>query len=330
MSAKEIYREFSRIEPTLPIFSRDWWLDATAGPEGWDAAVVKKGSRIVAAMPYVSRRRFGLRVLSQPPLTPKLGPWFAPVEGKPAKKLGTEKDFMQALIDQMPRFDYFTQNWDCSRTNWLPFLWNGFQQTTCYTYVLPDLGDLDRIWSAFDNPTRAECNKASTRYRLEIRDDLPLEDFLALNRLTFERQGVQVPYSDDYVRRIDAACAERDCRKFLIAVDPEGRQHAGNYFVWDGCSAYGMMNGADPALRNSGATSLCMWAVIRHAAGVTRQFDFAGSMMEPIERFIRGFGAVQVPYFNIRKTPSRLLRIERGLRNAFGKELRKAATSLKT
>ena len=31
-------------------------------------------------------------------------------------------------------------------------------------------------------------------------------------------------------------------------------------------------------------------------AGVTRRFDFEGSMLQPVERFFRAFGARQVQY----------------------------------
>ena len=69
----------------------------------------------------------------------------------------------------------------------------------------------------------------------------------------------------------------------------------------------------DPELRSSGATSLCMWEAIAHATSVTTRFDFEGSMIESIERFFRGFGAEQTPYFHITKTPSRLFRARQAL-----------------
>lgn len=308
MDAVEIYREFSNNDPSIPLFSRAWWLDAAAGAGKWNVALVQKDGQVMAAMPYVVYRRFGMTVISHPPLTPRLGPWFRDMPGKPATKLAREKEAMQAMIDQLPDFDHFIQSWHYGRTNWLPFSWNGFQQTTRYTYLLTDLSDTKKLWADFDNTTRANCKKAEERFKLQIRDDLPIDDFLALNRMTYARQGMDVPYSDAYVRRLDAACVERGCRKLYIAVDPEGRHHAGNYVVWDENSAYGLMNAGDPALRNSGATTLCLWIGIKHAATVTKRFDFAGSMLEQIERFVRGFGPVQVPYFSIRKTPSRLLR----------------------
>ena len=85
-SPKDTYRRFCAREPSLPLFSRDWWLDAAAGPDGWDVAVVKKGSEVLAAMPYVIRGRYGMKIVTQPALTPVLGPWLRPTGGRPAAR----------------------------------------------------------------------------------------------------------------------------------------------------------------------------------------------------------------------------------------------------
>jgi hypothetical protein len=311
--AKRIYRTFSCNEPTVPIFSRSWWLDATAGPEQWQVSLITRAEQVIAAMPYTLQQRYGMKVISQPMLTQKLGPWFRSGEGKVSTKLTNEQNLMQELIDQLPAFDHFMQNWHYECTNWLPFCWNGFEQTTRYTYVLEELAPLERVWSGFEHNIRNECRKAERRFGLVVKDDLPIDVFLALNRMTFSRQKMRMPYCESLVRSLDAACAERGCRKVFIAVDPKGRPHAGLYTVWDENSTYGLMTGSDPALRNSGAVSLCFWAAIRHAAAVSRRFDFGGSMLEPVERFFRNFGASQVRYFNITKTPSRLLRLRLSL-----------------
>jgi hypothetical protein len=313
MSGKNEYREFCREEIAIPLFSRDWWLDATVGEDGWDVAVVKNKGEIIASMPYVLRSRYGMTAVTQPPLTPMLGPWLRPRGARAAARISHEKETMQALIDQLPAFDHFSQTWHSSVQNWQPFYWNGFKQTTFYSYVLPDLSDTGKLWDGLDTKMRRSIKTARIGYHLQVRDDLPLDDLLVLNRLTFERQGLSPPYPDAFVRRLDAACVEHGCRKLLIAVDPDGVQHAGNYIVWDEHSAYGLMTAANPALRESDASSLCMWASIEHAAGVTRQYNFWGSMIEPIERYMRNFGGTQVPYFHLSKTRSRLLRLRQGL-----------------
>lgn|GEM_PF-4541022 len=70
------------------------------------------------------------------------------------------------------------------------------------------------------------------------------------------------------------------------------------------------------ALRTSGASSLLLWEAIRFALQVAERFDFEGSMFEPIERFFRGFGAVQKPYFQISKVDGKWLKLAYGLKEA--------------
>ncbi|WP_354687288.1 GNAT family N-acetyltransferase [Cupriavidus necator] len=305
-AAQRQYRQHCNTA-SIPLFSQAWWLDATAGPAHWGAAVVERGGQVVASLPYALRRMYGFSVIAQPGLAKMAGPWLAPMDGKPARVLGQQKELMDELIARLPRFDHFQQHWDPGQTNWLPFAWKGFRQTTKYTYVLDDLSDTEALWHGMQHNIRAEIRKAGSRHGLQVRDDLGIDEFLQLNRQVFTRQRMRLPYTDDYVRRLDAACAARGVRKIFIAVDKTGRRHAGVYLVWNGQVAYYLMGGSDPTLRTSGATSLCMWEAIRFASGVARTFDFEGSMLEPVERFFRAFGARQQPYFFIQKTPSRIL-----------------------
>ncbi len=295
-------------ELSIPLFSTSWWLDATAGEENWDVALVCSDKKIVASMPYMLKKRYGFSILTQPPLTQNLGPWLHNTEGKLAQQLGQQKQLMQTLIEQLPAFDYFSQNWVWMNTNWMPFYWNGFHQTTRYTYILHDLSDVKLLWDGLLANIRTDIKKASNRYGLKIRKNPTISDFLELNRKTFERQNLPPPYTDDFVRKLDTACVKNNARKIFIAEDEQGRPHAGVYIVWDQNNAYYLMGGGDPELRNSGATSLCIWEAIQFAATVTKRFDFEGSMIEPVEKFFRAFGGTQTPYFSVTKTPSRLLK----------------------
>jgi len=304
---KPAYRRLCEQEPSIPLFSQPWWLDAAAGPDNWNVALVEKGGLVLATLPYLAHRRAGFRIVTQPWLTLSLGPWLRPSTAKPPRRIAQQKELLQGLIAQLPPFDHFHQKWHYDQTNWLPFRWGGFQQTTSYSYVIPDLGDLRAVWDGFQENIRKEVRKASSRAQLCVRDDRPLDDLLRLQHLTFNRQGKPLPYPVALLRTIDAACASRGQRRLFIAEDVQGRAHASVYIVWDDNSAYYLLGGGDPALRTSGAASLCMWEAIRHAATVTKRFDFCGSMVEPIEHFVRAFGGLQCPYFSVSKTPSRML-----------------------
>lgn len=315
MTNKKTYFSLCSQESAIPLFSRPWWLDATVGPTGWDVALAVKGNEVAASLPYTLKRRLGHTVLGQPPLTQFLGPWFRKTEGKYANRLATEKDLSELLITNLPTFSHYQQNWSHLQRNWLPFYWKGFKQTTRYTYAIPDLSDLSLVWQGFLENIRTDIRKAKDRLKITVRTDLDIDDFLRLNRQVFERQGIRLPYSEEFVRRLDQACTERNARRIFVAEDPQGRRHAAVYIVWDQHSAYYLMGGGDPELRNSGATSLCMWEAINFASTVTRRFDFEGSMIESVERFFRAFGATQTPYFSVSKTPSRLIRTARFLRD---------------
>jgi len=295
-------------ESTNSIFQESWWLDAVA-PGCWSRVEVIREEKVIAFLPYVLKKQFGLRLIRMPPLTQTLGPWFRSSDSKYANQLAEQKDLMTELIDNLPPHDYFSQNFHFSITNWLPFYWKGFQQTTRYSYILKDLSDLDKIWNETSSNIKTDIRKARDRHLLKIRTDMDVERFLDINEMTYARQNRKVPYSRDLVKSIDAACEDRNIRKIFFAEDNNGIIHAAVYLVWDKNSAYYLMGGGDPALRNSGATSLVLWEAIQFAATVTKQFDFEGSMVESIERFFRAFGGQQIPYFNITRSAHLPMRI---------------------
>jgi len=104
--------------------------------------------------------------------------------------------------------------------------------------------------------------------------------------------------------RIDGAARQNAARRLLLAEDSQGRVHACEYIVYDGDCAISLLAGADPALRSSGAQALLKWDAIALAAGTSRRFDFSGSIIRGVELAMRGFGAVQTPYFHIWGRPA--------------------------
>jgi Acetyltransferase (GNAT) domain len=280
------------------VFEQPWWLESVA-PGRWSAAVARRGDDAVARLPFVQRRRAGLTAIVQPDLTQTLGPWIAPLEGKYARRLEIEKKLLGELIGMLPPVDLFRMNFTPALTNWLPFYWAGFEATVRYTYRLDDLTDLDRVRGDLQEHVRRGIRKAARV--VEVVHDHPLEPVLRLNAATFARQGRRPPYSDDLVRRLDAACAARGARRILAAVDARGRTHAVLYLVWDARTLYPIINARDCEVQAFGANALLYWEAIRFAATVSRAFDFEGSMLEPVEHFVRGFGGRQTAYFCVWK-----------------------------
>ena len=304
----EKYRTLCAQEPSIPLFSQAWWLDSVAGKDGWDVVLVEDGGEIVASMPFTIKRAYGFTIISQPILTQNLGPWLKSSDAKYSRKLSLQKKRIQELFVQLPTFDHFQQNWHSDITNWLPVYWLGFQQTTRYTYAITEISNIDTVWSNFDSSYRNKVKKASKI--VEVKVDLAIESFHKINALTFSRQNLSIPYSLDFLKKHDEILAQKKKRKILYAEDSDGKIHSALYLTWDANSSYVHMVGEDPDLRNSGAGILLIWEAIKYTAqslGLNK-FDFEGSMLETVEPVRRDCGGIQVPYFTITKTPSRVLK----------------------
>lgn len=305
MDNKSRYRALCAKNPDIPIFSRDWWLDITAGEDNWDVSVVLKNNEIIASLPYLKRKKYIFNSLEMPKLTPCLGVWIEyPSNQKYTTKLSYEKETFQALIDNLPDFHFFYQHFHWSVTNWMPFHWQGFIQSTDYTYLIENTQDLEQVFQNFRENIRREIRKAEKS--LTVIEEENIDAFCSTQKKTFDRQQMDNPYSPELIRKLDAACKEIGCRKIWVAIDGSGQIHSAIYVVWDSKAVYYLMGGGDPLLRTSGAASLLMWNAIKEASKQRKHFDFVGSMFEPIDRFFRGFGAVQMPYLKISKTNGRL------------------------
>jgi lipid II:glycine glycyltransferase (peptidoglycan interpeptide bridge formation enzyme) len=304
VQARVVESRRARSEPGAPtnadvipyahsLFDQPWWLDAVA-PGAWDAATVTNNGEIVGRLPYVRMQRFGFTILRQPLLTQFLGPWIKPGSGKAQTRLEREYEILRGLIAALPKHDVFVQDFHYSINCCLPFYWQGFSQSVRYTYIFDELNDLDKIWTGFRENVRRAIRKAERQVFVRSVEDI--EAFATLNRMTYERQGMRMPYSADLVRRLDAACSARGVRRIFLAEGADGTAHAALYLVWDGTTAYYLMGGSDPRFRASGAMSLLMWEAIKFAGQVARRFDFEGSMLQPVERFVRAFGGKQLRF----------------------------------
>jgi hypothetical protein len=297
---KKIYCDICDKE-NIPLFSQPWWLDVTAGEHGWDVLVLEKSGNLLAAMPYVYKKIGPVNIFKMPRLTPWLHIWFNyPSGSKYSTRLAFEKETLSKLIPQLPNVLRFHQKYSCAFQNWLPFYWQGFRQTTRYTYRFDDLSDLDTVQKEFEQNTRYDIRKASRLFRID--DCTVIERFQKIKSLSMDAQGKKASFSESFLRKLDTACSKRNNRKIFIAMDEQGRDHATVYLVFDNSMVYYLLGARDPEFQNSGANSLLIWKAIQFASLQNKGFDFEGSMIETIERFFRSFGARQQPYFSISKT----------------------------
>lgn len=308
MTDREIFREWCAQRDDIPIFLTAGWLDAIADEANWDVALIGQHNDVQAFMPYFHKRKMGFDIITMPPLTPYLGPWIHYPEGqKQASRLSYEKKMMDALIAKLLATDRFIQYFHPAVTNWLPFRWKGFEQTTRYTYILPDLSDMYAVYDGLQGNIRREIKKAEAQ--LSVTQVGEVDTLFRLLKDDFALKKEKLPISKKYLTDVFNAMRAKGCCAVFNAMDAEGNTVSSVFIVWDRQSAYYLAGAVLPDAKTTGVMSLLLWEAIRHSSKVTKAFNFEGSISEPIERFFRAFGGVQTPYFEIRRTGSKLLRM---------------------
>jgi hypothetical protein len=215
-----------------------------------------------------------------------------------------------ALIAKLPSSKIFQQNFHYSFTDWLPFYWEGFEQSTRYSYILESLEDLDLVFKNFDSDYRNnKVKKAKQMVRIEPGEDI--KGFFEVAMMSFQRQNLPLPFDFDFFEKYDAAITKHKARKMFFAVDDQNKIHSVAYLLFDHDRVYFHIAGDNPELRGSGASILLVWEAIKFTKNELglNIFDFEGSMFKPIERVRRQFGATQVPYFEIKKYNSLIFKL---------------------
>ncbi len=302
MILKDKYRQFSKSEMSIPIFSKDWWMDAVCGENNWDVLIVESGDKIVASMPIYIKQKYGLKYITQPKLTQTNGIYIKyPNNQKYEKRLSYEKDIVYKIINQLEKLNivFYQQNFHYSVTNWLPFYWKGYEQTTRYTYLIDDISDLETVFNNFSHAKRKNIKNINSD--IKVKFDLSSKEFYENHKMTLKKQGCVIDYSYDVFKRIYDSSYENKAGKTIYAVDKVGNLHSAIFFIWDENSAYDLISTIDPDFKNSGSASLLVFEAIKYVSNLTQKFDFEGSMIEGVENSFRQFGAVQKPYFTISK-----------------------------
>jgi hypothetical protein len=305
MTDKERYSVLCANESSIPIYTRDWWLDCVCGKDKWNVILCLNGDEIEAAMPFYQPRK---GVITMPPYTQVMGIWFNPAlesEGY-SKNIYRKQVLCDELIGRLPSHRSFLQNFHYTFTDWLPFYWKGYRQTTRYDYVLPDIRKEEGLWKGLNDNTKRNIQKAKEKYKLEIRKNIPVDQFIEINEKSFQRQGEKI-YCPRELKKLIETARLRNQGDCWGAFDEQERLHAAVFFVWQENCAYCLAGGGDPELRQSGAHAFVMWEAIREVSRFSASFDFEGSMIRGVEQFFRGFGAIQKPYYTLSKGKISLL-----------------------
>lgn len=310
MTNKEKFKHFSeKHRRDLPYSLQfDWWNEVIR--KSWDVAIVGQPNQIIAVWPYFLKKKGPWKVISSAYFTPYVGPFMVyPENQKPSTKVSFEHKTLQALIDQLPAVASIEQKFHLGFKNGLSFQWNNFQESIGYTYVLDLSKSKEELWSNLRENIRRQIKKAEKE--LTTYSDFNASLVEKLFQSTFAQQNTDYPIGDDkIIERLVSFIEKHQSGNVLFAKDKNEATHSVNCCIYDAKTAYYLIGGSNANYKNSGAMSWLMWQQILAAKEKgCRTFNFEGSSIPSIERFIRGFGGELKSYHQIYKLNSKSLKI---------------------
>lgn len=314
MDKREKYREICESKD-IPLFGQFWYLNAVCGQDNWEPIIIEDKGIVIATLPVFKTKKLLFNVIQQPLLCQNNGLWLAESPSKKIeKKMSFEKKTLNKLIMELNKYKLssYKQNFNLDFKNWLPFFWNGYSQTTRYTYEIKEDQNIDNIYMNFSTRLRTDIRNAE-KY-LKIDNNVDLEDFYNLNNQVFIRQGIRNPISKKLLKNVVQEAKYNKSCYIIGAFDNNSILQASALFIKDSKRLYYLMSGQNHENRNSGGLSLVLWHAIQIAVESGLIFDFEGSMMENVEKYIRSFGAIQRQYFEISKDYSLLYRFVKMIR----------------
>ena len=312
MSPKERYRELCEAEGhRIPVFQQYWWMETVCAGKQWDVALATDDSgRLLAALPYLIRKRFGMSYILQPQLTQFSGPWFCtPADMSERRRTDFEHNACNLLIDKLQALHlaYFFQRFSPMVTDWLPFYWRGYKQTTRYTYLIDDISDPERVFESFDRTKERQrrIRRISDSYSVDTKIDT--ETFINLHNEYWQSRGQRDLLPKELMRRVIDTATARGQGLTIGLRDAEGKLAAAWFAVYDSHCAHALLSAKAPEEQSADVSALLIWRMIEALSGRTEAFDFEGSMEPTLEYFYRSFGARQVPLLEVSRVGNPVL-----------------------
>jgi len=288
---KEEYLQYCK-DHKIPVFAQPWWL-STVSEDKWDVVSASyKG--VVAYLPFCYHHKFVLKKIYQPLLTPYLGPIYELPEGLSLyNTIQYENELYDALCKQLPKFLEYKQKLFPSISNHLPFYWNGYSQTTQYTYILETIDSEEVLFGNIKDSLRRQIRK-SNKLCAVTSDNSDANTTWQLAKQSLLRQRAPLIPEDTFVLELMANAHAHAVSKTFTAYYND-IAIASLFLVEDAYYVYYLFGGYDDNYASTGAKTLLFWNAILYAKEKGLLFNFEGSMLKGVEQYFRSFGAQLQP-----------------------------------
>ena len=297
MNHKSRYINFCSERQDIPLFLRPEWMDAVCVHRDWDVVLAEdKGGKIIGALPFQAKRKWGMTAAFTPLVTPHSGPWLSQHAGKPLhQQISSHHQVVQQCTDQLDRMAYKNFKLAPGQMPGHAWHWSGYQLNTRYTYRL-SIDSIEQVFNTCKNTIRTDIRNAEKELKVQ-----PVESPNEFHNLLRTQIGGHYQMLSRQVIENLFSLKSRFPLTFTKALRGE-KTIGGALFVVDGLDIYYLIGSRQTEGSNLALTALIWDAITKHA-GAGKVLDFEGTMLKKVEPFFRRFGGVPTLYLNVVKMP---------------------------
>jgi lipid II:glycine glycyltransferase (peptidoglycan interpeptide bridge formation enzyme) len=306
-----VWDSFVASSPQGTIFNTSLWASIIREVFGIQHTIygVLDGSQLVGGISLFHKKKAGLSVATQVPLTPYNGILFHPPEGEKSQKTSTERqEIMRVLLERLEKeFKFVDLVLHPSVYDMRPFVWRHWQTLPQYTHV-NSLTDLTHTWTLLSSSLRRKISRAEEKQIKVVEKDDPAL-LLKFQEMSYAKAHLKpvlsIPVFQQYCENVKRAGLLR----IFSAVDLEANVHAERAVIVHKDQAYDWIAGTNFQIEDEHGNQLLVWEILKRLSGEGVQtFDFLGANTLSITEFKRAFGGKFACYFEVRYFSSPLVR----------------------
>lgn len=303
MTNKEQYKQLCDTQPDIPLFMQYWWMQAVCIGKEWDVLLsFDPQGNIQGALPYLFRKRMGMKYIVCPQETQINGLWTLASLTKEQRQ-SVYDDIIQQL-NQLG-LAYYYQHFPLHSEAPDYFDKHKFTCKKRWTYRIDDLSNLDYVISQFSKNKKRQLQKA---FSLHADFSLTADEFYHFHVLCLQEQGKTISYSKEFFHSLYTAATERQQGQIIAIKNAEGTLLSALFLVWDHQAAYYLIPCYSKTYAATGASALNVLEAIKFARQHVNVFDFEGSMIKGIANSYRQFGTTKHEYYSVSRYYKMLFR----------------------
>ena len=257
----------------------------------------KEGKTIIAAMPYLKRKKWWMTWIAMPQMTQIGGIWLDENKEFSTEELVFVCDELSRQLQAM-KLHYYYQQYPVGSPCPERMKALGFKVKERVTYRIDDLSDLDKVIDRFSKNKKRQLQKSLS---LHAESGMTAEEFYAFHQQALAGKKKEISYSREFLLVLEQKARRAKQSHIMTICNADKMVYAAAMLVWDEQRMYYLLPAIHPDYQESGAGSLLVLEAIKFAREKGVSFDFEGSMIRGVAQHYKQFGSTPYKYYSVEK-----------------------------